>query len=51
MNVSDPVRWGVLGCASIAVNKVIPAMQRSQLCAVVAIGSRDGDRAAEAAAA
>ena len=24
------VRWGVLGCASIAVNKVIPAMQRSE---------------------
>ena len=32
---------GVLGCASIAVNKVIPAMQRSQRGEVVAIGSRD----------
>ena len=40
----------MLGCASIAVNKVIPAMQRSQHCEVVAIGSRDADRAAETAA-
>jgi predicted dehydrogenase len=48
--VNDRVRWGVLGCAAIAVNKVIPAMQRSQRCEVVAIGSRDGVRAAETAA-
>jgi predicted dehydrogenase len=44
--VSDPVRWGVLGCADIAVRKVIPAMQRSAACDVVAIASRDADRAA-----
>ena len=44
------VRWGVLGCAKIAVEKVIPAMQRSQRCAVVAIGSRDAGRAADTAA-
>ena len=43
------LQWGVLGCASIAVNKVIPAMQRSQHCEVVAIGSRDSDRAADTA--
>ena len=48
--MSDRVRFGVLGCASIAVNKVIPGMQRSERCEVVAIGSRDGDRAAAAAA-
>jgi predicted dehydrogenase len=47
--MSDKVRWGVLGCASIAVNKVIPAMQRSDHCEVVAIGSRDAERAAAAA--
>src|SRR5687767_11358573 len=47
--MSDKVRWGVLGCASIAVNKVIPAMQRSEQCEVVAIGSRDAGRAAETA--
>ena len=25
--VTDPVRWGVIGCADIAVKKVIPAMK------------------------
>jgi predicted dehydrogenase len=40
----------VLGCAVIAVDKVIPAMQRSQRCDVVAIASRDASRAAETAA-
>jgi predicted dehydrogenase len=40
----------VLGSASIAENKVIPAMQRSTTCEVVAIGSRDADRAAAVAA-
>jgi predicted dehydrogenase len=44
------VRFGVLGCASIAVNKVIPAMQRSSRCEVVAIGSRDAERATATAA-
>ena len=29
-----PVRWGVLGCASIATRKVIPAMLRSARCDV-----------------
>ena len=44
------VRWGVLSTAAIAVNKVIPAMQRGALTEVVAIGSRDYDRAQSAAA-
>jgi predicted dehydrogenase len=48
--MSDRVRWGVLGCAAIAVDKVIPAMQRSERCDVVAIASRDAARAAETAA-
>jgi predicted dehydrogenase len=39
------VRWGVLGCADIAVNKVIPAMKAAALCDVVAIASRSADRA------
>jgi predicted dehydrogenase len=47
--MNERVRFGVLGCASIALNKVIPAMQRSQRCEVVAIGSRDSGRAAEVA--
>jgi predicted dehydrogenase len=47
---TGPVRWGVLGCAAIALRKVIPAMRRSERCEVLAIASRDGERAAAAAA-
>jgi predicted dehydrogenase len=43
--VTEPVRWGVLGCAGIAVHKVIPAMQASQLSRVEAIASRSGEKA------
>jgi predicted dehydrogenase len=39
------LRWGVLSTARIARDKVIPGMQRADRCAVVAIGSRDADRA------
>jgi predicted dehydrogenase len=35
------VRWGVLGAARIGLNRVIPAMQKSELCEVTAIASRD----------
>lgn len=45
----DPVRWGVLGVANIAVKKVIPAMQQGRHSEVVAIASRDRGRAEEAA--
>ncbi len=47
----DKVRWGILSTAKIAVAKVIPAMQRSPWCEIVAIASRDLARATEAAAA
>ena len=40
-----PVRWGVLGAANIAVEKVIPAMMRSARSRVVAIASRDEAKA------
>jgi predicted dehydrogenase len=43
--VTDPVRWGVIGCADIAVKKVIPAMSGSDLSEVIAIASRSGERA------
>ena len=43
--MTDPVRWGVLGTADIAMSKVIPAMQGSELSRVEAIASRDGERA------
>ena len=47
--MSEPLRFGVLGCASIAVRKMIPAIARSQRCEVVAIASRDAGRASVAA--
>lgn len=39
------VKWGVLSTARIAVNKVIPAMQRGDWSEVEAICSRDGQKA------
>jgi len=39
------VRWGVLGAAKIAVNQVIPAMQQGEWSEVVAISSRDLEKA------
>lgn len=44
------VRWGVLGVAKIAVEKVIPAMQKAHLCEIAAIASRDAAKAQQAAA-
>ena len=43
------VRWGILGTASIALRKVIPAMQRSAWCEIAAIASRDFAKADETA--
>ena len=43
------VRWGVLSTANIGMEKVTPAIQRADNCEVVAIASRDSDRAATAA--
>jgi predicted dehydrogenase len=48
--MAEKVRWGVLGVARIATVKVIPAMQRGAFSEIVAIASRDGDRARRAAA-
>ena len=39
--MSGTIRWGVLGTAKIAVEKVIPAMQTCGVCDVTAIASRD----------
>ena len=44
-----PVRWGVLGTAKIALDKVIPGMRGSALAQVVAIASRDIAKARAAA--
>jgi predicted dehydrogenase len=45
----NKVKWGVLSTAKIAIEKVIPAMQRGKYCQVAAIASRRLDRAQEAA--
>ncbi|HSD48868.1 MAG TPA: Gfo/Idh/MocA family oxidoreductase [Actinomycetota bacterium] len=39
------LRWGVLSTAKIGREKVIPGIQAAERCEVVAIASRDGDRA------
>jgi predicted dehydrogenase len=44
------VRWAVLGAARIATVKVIPAMQKGEWTQVVAIASRDVEKARSAAA-
>jgi predicted dehydrogenase len=46
---SSPVRWGVIGCADIAIRKVIPGMQGSTMSQVDAIASRSADKAATTA--
>ncbi len=43
------VKWGVLGVAKIAVEKVIPAMQRGEISQIAAIASRDLAKARAAA--
>ncbi len=45
-----PVKWGIISTAKIGVQKVIPAMQRGELCDIVAIGSRDLAKAQKVAA-
>src|SRR5690348_18475427 len=49
MTTIEPVRWGVLGAARIATTKVIPAMRASRFARVVAIASRNVDKARTAA--
>src|ERR1700756_1452431 len=48
--MSRKVRWGVLSTAKIGLKKVIPAMQKGELCTVAGIASRDRSRAQAAAA-
>jgi predicted dehydrogenase len=47
--MADKIRWGVLGAANIAVEKVIPAMQRGERTEVVAIASLRPERGLAAA--
>src|SRR5262245_39337151 len=43
------VRWGVLGAARIALEKVLPAMRGAEGCTLAAIASRDASKARRAA--
>lgn len=47
---AEPVSWGVLGTANIALKKVIPAMERSEMSRVDAVASRSLGKASEWAA-
>ncbi|MGW6907358.1 Gfo/Idh/MocA family protein [Streptomyces sp. NPDC054940] len=44
----DPVRIGVIGCADIALRRMLPAMATASGVEVTAVASRDGTKAAEA---
>lgn len=43
------IRWGILGAARIAINRVIPGMQLGEYCQISAIASRQPARAEDAA--
>ena len=43
------VKWGVIGVAKIATEKVIPAMQQGKVSEIAAIASRDSGKARAAA--
>lgn len=49
MTRAKPLRWGILGAANIAVQKVIPAMRASPQARIIAIASRDLEKARDAA--
>jgi predicted dehydrogenase len=44
-----PIRMGILGTAAVARNRVVPGMRRTSSVEIVAIASRDADRARAAA--
>ena len=45
MNVQDQVRWGVIGCARIAKNWVIPAIVQAKGARLWAVASRSAEKA------
>jgi predicted dehydrogenase len=45
----NKVRWGILSTAAIGVKKVIPGMQKGELCDISALASRDLHKAQETA--
>lgn len=48
--IMKKVKWGIISTADIGIKKVIPALQASPLCEVVAIASRSAASAEKAAA-
>jgi predicted dehydrogenase len=44
------LRWGILSTADIARGKVVPGIRKAERCEIVAIASRDAQRAAQVAA-
>lgn len=46
---SNTLRWGILGAARIAVQKVVPAMQATSRASVIALASRELGKAQRAA--
>ncbi len=48
--MSEKIRWGVISTAKIGTEKVIPAMQESELISFDAIASRNIEQAKEEAA-
>jgi len=47
--MNDPVRWGVLGCAKIAINRLLPGMVRARGAKLHAVASRSLNKAREVA--
>lgn len=47
--MSERLRWGVLGCADIAIRAVLPAIRDSSNALITAIASRHGPNAADVA--
>jgi hypothetical protein len=41
----DALRWGILSTADIARTKVVPGMRKARRCDIVAIASREAERA------
>ncbi|MBN2659329.1 MAG: Gfo/Idh/MocA family oxidoreductase [Spirochaetales bacterium] len=48
--MNTKIRWGILSTANIGMKQVIPAMMKGSNCEIVAIASRNKEKAEEAAA-
>ena len=47
MNTKKKVKWGILGTAKIAADRLVPAFHESVISELVAVASRDRDRTKE----